>query len=197
MPIVVEGPAVPVHSIAFRASSLKQAQELARFAAPFDGTLSPARHPDRSAPAEPVRPRVPGPPPALRSPHLARTQIDLQPRACCEAGHGQREIIGAPCPARDIPARSRAVAIADHARRHNSGSWPIEAHNPVEGGRDITAVAVLAIVVVGAQGEHRVTCRLRGRHRHATACRRADRRRRALGCAPVLRLSRGRPRARP
>ena len=94
MPIVVEGPAVPVHSIAFRASSLKQAQELARFAAPFDGTLSPARHPDRSAPAEPVRPRVPGPPPALRSPHLARIQIDLQPGACCEAGHGQREIIG-------------------------------------------------------------------------------------------------------
>jgi hypothetical protein len=30
MPIVIEGAAVPVHSIAFRASSLKQAQELAR-----------------------------------------------------------------------------------------------------------------------------------------------------------------------
>ena len=33
MPIVVEGSAVPVHGIAFRASSQKQAQELARFAA--------------------------------------------------------------------------------------------------------------------------------------------------------------------
>ena len=39
MPIV-EGSAVPVHSIAFRASSPKQAQELARFAAPF-GAFSP------------------------------------------------------------------------------------------------------------------------------------------------------------
>jgi hypothetical protein len=41
MPIVVEGSAVPVHSIAFRASSPKQAQELARFAAPFGGAFSP------------------------------------------------------------------------------------------------------------------------------------------------------------
>ena len=72
MPIVVEGSTVPVHTIAFRASALKQAQELARFAAPFGGAFSPARHPERSAPAEPVRNRVPGPPPALRSPHLAR-----------------------------------------------------------------------------------------------------------------------------
>jgi hypothetical protein len=39
-----------VHSIAFRASSLKQAQELARFAAPNGGASSPARHPERSAP---------------------------------------------------------------------------------------------------------------------------------------------------
>jgi hypothetical protein len=43
-----------VHSIAFRASSLKQAQELARFAAPNGGASGPARHPERSAPAEPV-----------------------------------------------------------------------------------------------------------------------------------------------
>ena len=50
MPIVIEGAAVPVHSIAFRASSLKQAQELARFAAPTGGAYSPARHPERSAP---------------------------------------------------------------------------------------------------------------------------------------------------
>src|SRR5215469_5153988 len=42
MPIVVEGSAVPVHSIAFRALSLKQAQELARFAA-VRGAFSPAR----------------------------------------------------------------------------------------------------------------------------------------------------------
>jgi hypothetical protein len=41
MPIVVEGSAVPVHSIAFRASSPTQAQELARFAAPFGGAFSP------------------------------------------------------------------------------------------------------------------------------------------------------------
>ena len=41
MTIVVEGSAVPVHSIAFRASSLKQAQELARFAVPFGGAFSP------------------------------------------------------------------------------------------------------------------------------------------------------------
>jgi hypothetical protein len=33
MPIVVESSAVPVHGIAFRASSQKQAQELASFAA--------------------------------------------------------------------------------------------------------------------------------------------------------------------
>lgn len=43
MPIVIEGAAVPVHSIAFRASSLKRAQELARFAAPAGGAYSPAR----------------------------------------------------------------------------------------------------------------------------------------------------------
>ena len=48
MLIVVEGSAVPVHSIAFRVSSPKQAQELARFAAPFGGAFSPARHPERS-----------------------------------------------------------------------------------------------------------------------------------------------------
>ena len=36
------GPCRAVHSIAFRASSLKQAQELARFAAPNAGVSSPA-----------------------------------------------------------------------------------------------------------------------------------------------------------
>ena len=49
MPIVVQGSAVPVHSIAFRASSPKQAQELARYAAPSGRAFSPARHPERSA----------------------------------------------------------------------------------------------------------------------------------------------------
>src|SRR5260370_11779133 len=48
MPIVVEGSAVPVHSIAFRVSSPKHAQELARFAAPFGGAFSPAQPGTRS-----------------------------------------------------------------------------------------------------------------------------------------------------
>jgi hypothetical protein len=52
MPIVVESSAVPVHGIAFRASSQKQAQELARFAALFGGAFSPARRPERSTPSE-------------------------------------------------------------------------------------------------------------------------------------------------
>ena len=44
---------------------------------------------------------------------------------------------------RDIPARSPSVAIADQARSHGSGSHQVDSHDPVAGGRDSAAVAML------------------------------------------------------
>ena len=42
---------------------------------------------------------------------------------------------------RDTPARSPSVAIADQARSHGSGSYQVDAHDPVAGGRDSAAAA--------------------------------------------------------
>jgi len=49
---------------------------------------------------------------------------------------------GPALPFRDIPARSPAVAMADQARSHGSGSYRVDTHDPVAGGRDNTAMAV-------------------------------------------------------
>jgi len=48
-------------------------------------------------------------------------------------------------PVRDIPARSPSVVMAGQARSHGSGSYRVDAHDPVAGGRDSPAVAVLTI----------------------------------------------------
>ena len=51
-----------------------------------------------------------------------------------------RQVTGAE-PVRDISARSPSVAIADQARSHGSGSYQVDAHDPVAGGRDSAAAA--------------------------------------------------------
>ena len=45
-------------------------------------------------------------------------------------------------PVRNIPARSPSVATAGQARSHGSGSYQVDAHGPVAGGRDSAAAAV-------------------------------------------------------
>jgi hypothetical protein len=49
---------------------------------------------------------------------------------------------------RNIPARSPSVAIAGKAGSHGRGSYQIGAHDPVAGGQDSTAVAVLTAVAM-------------------------------------------------
>jgi len=51
-------------------------------------------------------------------------------------------------PVRDIPVRSPSVAIAGKARSHGRSSYQIGAHDPVAGGQDSTAVAVLTTVAM-------------------------------------------------
>lgn len=43
-------------------------------------------------------------------------------------------------PVRDTRARSPAVPMTDRARSHGNGSYRIDAHAPVAGGRDSTGV---------------------------------------------------------
>ena len=63
-------------------------------------------------------------------------------------------------PACDIRARlSPSVTIAEQARSHGSGPYQVDAHGPVVGGRDSTAVAVLTIGGGRAHGERRITTR--------------------------------------
>src|SRR5260370_36969414 len=59
----------------------------------------------------------------------------------------QPQIFGVPraLPVRDIPARSPSVVMVGQARSHGSGSYRVDAHDPVAGGRDSPAVAVLPI----------------------------------------------------
>jgi len=57
-------------------------------------------------------------------------------------------------PVRDIPAQSPSVAMADQVRSHGTGSYQVDAHDPVAGGRASTgdrystAMAVITAVVM-------------------------------------------------
>ena len=58
-------------------------------------------------------------------------------------GEGISRGIGVPraWPVRDVPAQSLTVAMAERARSHHGGSCQVDAHDPVAGGRDSTAMA--------------------------------------------------------
>ncbi len=59
-------------------------------------------------------------------------------------------IVGVPRapPVRDIPAQSPSVAVVDQVRSHGTGPYQVDAHDPVAGGQDSTAVAVLTAVAM-------------------------------------------------
>jgi hypothetical protein len=63
---------------------------------------------------------------------------------CVGAAGGGTESAGVRvlCLSRNIPARSPSVATAGPARSHGSGSYQVDAHGPVAGGRDSAAAAV-------------------------------------------------------
>ena len=74
---------------------------------------------------------------------------DLCAVACAVGLAFSPPVVGVPraLPVRDIPARSPSVVMIGQARSHGSGSYRVDAHDPVAGGRDSTAVVVLTIAL--------------------------------------------------
>ena len=90
----------------------------------------------------------PSPPPAgatsaFTSEHPAGNRAWKRTRAHAlqNSTYQQHQIVPRALPVRDLPARSPSAAIAGHARSHGSGSYQVDAHDPVAGGRDSAAAA--------------------------------------------------------
>ena len=104
---------------------------------PTSGSTPSARHPAKHATL--------CSPATSCSPHIADARKGAYGRSLlANRSASQPRRVGVPRapPVRNIPARSPSVATAGQARSHGSGSYQVDAHGPVAGGRDSAAAAV-------------------------------------------------------